>query len=79
MNFKEISQSESEELMLGMPGMALDINAHFQHILKQDVTLDVEPYATIPNGTPIFGEEQNGFIVFRFGEKNVQITKEYFV
>lgn len=51
----------------------------FQHILKQDVKIDVEPYATIPAGTPIFGEDQNGFVVFKFGEKNVQIAKEYFV
>ena len=58
----------------------LDANAkaHFQHILKKDVTLDAEPYATIPAGTPIFGEEQGHFIVFQFGEYKRQIPKTHF-
>jgi len=50
----------------------------FQHILKKEVTLDAEPYATIPTGTPLFGEEKNGFIVFQFGEYKRQIPKSYF-
>lgn len=58
----------------------LDANAkaHFQHILKQEVTLDAEPYATIPAGTPLFGEEQKGFVVFQFGEHMRQIPKSCF-
>ena len=51
---------------------------HFQHILKKDVTLDAEPYATIPAGTPLFGEEQGHFIVFQFGEYKRQIPKTHF-
>ncbi len=51
---------------------------HFQHILKKEVTLDAEPYATIPAGTPIFGEEQGHFIVFQFGEYKRQIPKTHF-
>ena len=50
----------------------------YQHILKEDVTLDAEPYATIPAGTPLFGEEQGRFIVFQFGEYKRQIPKSYF-
>jgi hypothetical protein len=51
---------------------------HFQHILKEGVTLDAEPYATIPAGTPIFGEEAKGFIIFQFGEYTRQIPKSCF-
>jgi hypothetical protein len=76
--FQEISQQEADELMLSVPGVALNIQDHFQHILKQDVTLDAEPFSTIPAGTPIFGEEQKGFIVFQFGEYKRQIPKTHF-
>ena len=76
--FDELSQQEAEALMIGVPGVALDIEKHFQHILKKEVTLDAEPYATIPAGTPLFGEEQKGFIVFQFGEYKRQIPKSHF-
>ena len=50
----------------------------YQHILKEDVTLDAAPFSTIPKGTPIFCEEQNGFIVFQFGEYKRQVLKKHF-
>ena len=54
------------------------IEKSFQHILKEDVTLDAVPFSTIPAGTPIFGEEEKGFIVFQFGEYKRQILKKHF-
>lgn len=76
--FEELNQQQADALMLGVPGVALNIEKHFQHILKEDVTLDAEPYATIPAGTPIFGEEAKGFIIFQFGEYTRQIPKSCF-
>lgn len=50
----------------------------YQHTLKEEITLDAEPFATIPAGTPIFGEETNGFVVFQFGEHKRQILTKHF-